>query len=71
VWSLLGAWLSASISACFTVQASPSLVSLDIKSKLFTTGLDGYTMLVVDFGNNLCQGLFSLLWNVFALEGTI
>jgi len=71
VWGFLGSCLAASISACFTVQASPSLVSLDIKSKLFTTGLDGHTMLVVDFGNNLYQGLFSFLWNVFALEGTI
>jgi len=47
------------------------LIALYIKIKLFTTVLDGYTVLLVDLVNELNQTPFCFLGDVFAFETTI
>jgi len=42
-----------------------------IKTKLFTTVLDGHTMLFTDLNNKLSQSPFNFLGEVFSLEVTI
>lgn len=69
--SFFRAWLSTTISTRFAVEPNPTLIALYIKLELLAAVVDAHRISLMGLCDQLYQGLFGILINIFALEITI